>query len=142
MLAIDGGPIVNRRSFILSALIATCVPVTLQAQEHPRIGLIFVGASWCASCHAAASILAPAAEKSGLDILVASLDGKPIEPWSSFVDARGNPMTADVKAMPTLLFVDLAQGKVISRFEGFPGAPQYLGMIRNTLRAAVEAGHG
>jgi hypothetical protein len=132
----------NRRSFIFSALMATCVPVTLQAQEHPRIGLIFVGASWCAACHAAASILAPAAEKSGLGILVASHDGKAIEPWSSFVDARGNPLTAEVKTLPTLLFVDLAQGLIISRLEGFPGAPQYLGSIRNTLRAAVEAGHG
>ena len=132
----------NRRSFMTSALVAAGLPAALQAQEHPRIGLIFVGASWCAVCHAAASILAPAADKSGLDILVASQDGKAIAPWPNFVDARGNPLTAEVKSIPTLLFVDLAEGKIISRFEGFPGAPQYLGMIRNTLRAAVEAGHG
>lgn len=132
----------NRRSFMTSAVVAAGLPAALQAQEHPRIGLIFIGASWCAVCHAAASILAPAAEQSGLEILVASQDGKAIEPWTSFVDARGNPLTAEVKSIPTLLFVDLAEGKVISRFEGFPGAPQYLGMIRNTLRAAVEAGHG
>ena len=137
-----GAIIVNRRSFISSALAVASLPATMQAQEHPRIGLIFIGASWCAVCHAAASILAPAAEQSGLEILVASQDGKAIEPWTSFVDARGNPLTAEVKSIPTLLFVDLAEGKVISRFEGFPGAPQYLGMIRNTLRAAVEAGHG
>ena len=132
----------NRRSFISTALAVASLPAAMQAQEHPRIGLIFVGASWCAVCHAAASILAPAAEQSGLEILVASQDGKAIEPWTSFVDARGNPLTAEVKSIPTLLFVDLAEGKVISRFEGFPGAPQYLAMIRNTLRAAVEAGHG
>jgi thiol-disulfide isomerase/thioredoxin len=121
---------------------APVLPAALLAQDHPRIGLIFVGASWCPVCHAAASILAPAAEQSGLDILVASQDGKAIAPWTSFVDARGNPLTAKVKSIPTLLFVDLAQGTVISQFEGFPGAPQYLGMIRNTLRSAVEAGHG
>ena len=135
----------NRRRFLNSGLCALALgaaPAALGAQEHPRIGLIFVGASWCAVCHAAASILAPTAEKSGLDILVASQDGKAITPWPNFVDARGNPLTAGVKSIPTLLFVDLAQGRVISQFEGFPGAPQYLGMIRNTLRKAVEAGHG
>lgn len=112
------------------------------AGPHPRIALIFVGASWCPVCHAAAAVLAPAAERSDLDILVASHDGKPITPWPEFVDARGHSLTAGVKALPTLLFVDLADAEIIARIEGFEGPGPYLSRVRATLKAAVEAGHG
>lgn len=134
----------TRRTLLLSAtaLPALIIAGTALAEEHPRIGLIFVGASWCPVCHAAAAVLAPAAERSGIDILVASQDGKAIKPWPAFVDARGNPITASIHAIPVLLFVDLAQGKVVGHIEGFQSPGQYLGAVRATLQNAVSTGHG
>ena len=133
------------RRAVLAAFSVTLFPVltpAARAGEHPRIALIFVGASWCPVCHGAAAAPAPAAARSELEILVASQDGKPIPPWTDFVDARGNPLTADVKALPTLLFVDLARGEVISRLEGFQSPSQYLGAVRQTLLEAEVAGYG
>ena len=134
----------TRRTLLLSSI---AIPVFLlagiaSAEDHPRIGLIFVGASWCPVCHAAAAVLAPAAERSGLDILVASQDGKAIKPWPAFVDARGNPITASIHAIPVLLFIDLAEGKVVGHIEGFQSPGQYLGAVRATLQNAVSTGHG
>ncbi len=113
----------------------------IAANPRPPIGLIFVGASWCPVCHQAALVLAPAAERSGLDILVASQDGKAIAPWTSFVDARGNRITASITEIPTLLFVDTARGQIIGTLKGFQSPGQYLGTIRETLRQA-SAAHG
>lgn len=137
-------PNLTRRSFI--ALTLPLLPIVQPGRAfaalHPRIALIFVGASWCPVCHAAAAVLAPASDRSDLDVLVASQDGKPISPWPDFVDARGHPLTADVKALPTLLFVDLASSEIIARIEGFGTPGSYLTRVRATLKAAVEAGHG
>ena len=133
------------RRAVLAAAASLFLPTftsAAKAGEHPRIALIFVGASWCPVCHGAAAALAPAAARSQLEILVASQDGKPIPPWTDFVDARGNPLTADVKALPTLLFVDLARGEIFSRLEGFQSPGQYLGAVRQTLLEAEEAGYG
>jgi thiol-disulfide isomerase/thioredoxin len=137
-------PIVTRRWFALGCFASTLVLQTGPAFSRPipKIALIFVGANWCPVCHAAAAVLAPAAERSSLEILVASHDGKPIAPWPDFVDARGHPLTAEVKALPTLLFVDLVEGTVIAKIEGFGTAGGYLSQVRATLKAAAEAGHG
>lgn len=134
----------TRRTLLLSSigLPSLFLCGTARAEDHPRIGLIFVGASWCPVCHAAAAVLAPAAERSGIDILVASQDGKAIKPWPAFVDARGNPITASIHAIPVLLFVDLAEGKVVGHIEGFQSPGQYLGAVRATLQNAVSTGHG
>lgn len=127
---------------VFSSLLLPGFASAAKAGEHPRIALIFVGASWCPVCHGAAAALAPAAARSELEVLVASQDGKPIPPWTDFVDARGNPLTAEVKALPTLLFVDLTRGEVFSRLEGFQSPGQYLGSVRQTLLEAAEAGYG
>jgi hypothetical protein len=113
----------------------------IAANPRPPIGLIFVGASWCPVCHQAAAVLAPATERSGLDILVASQNGKAIAPWTSFLDARGNRITASITEIPTLLFVDTARGQIIGALKGFQSPGQYLGTIRETLRQA-SAAHG
>ena len=94
------------RRTLLSMSVATLISGDASqafGQDHPRIGLIFVGASWCPVCHVAAAVLAPAAERSDMDILVASQDGKAIKPWVDFVDARGNPLTQRIRAIPTAL---------------------------------------
>ena len=136
---------VTRRKFLITTMVAApaiLLPGMATANPHPEIGLIFVGASWCPVCHAAAAVLAPAAERSGLDILVASQDGKPIAPWPAFVDARGNRITASITAIPVLLFVDLAQGKVLGQIAGFQSPGQYLGAVRATLASAVRDTRG
>lgn len=134
----------SRRTLLgaLSSVLFPAFASDAKAGEHPKIALIFVGASWCPVCHGAAAALAPAAARSELEVLVASQDGKPIPPWTDFVDARGNPLTAEVKALPTLLFVDLTRGEVFSRLEGFQSLGQYLGSVRQTLLEAAEAGYG
>lgn len=136
--------LLTRRTLLLTTITlpALLLAGKVSAGSHPRIGLIFVGASWCPVCHAAAAVLAPAAERSGIDILVASQDGKPIQPWPASVDARGNPITAGIPAIPVLLFVDLGSGQLIGRIEGFQSPGQYLGAVRATLQSAVSTGHG
>lgn len=136
----------DRRLFLTGSLLATLTlpghSALAATPDHPRIALIFVGASWCPVCHAAAAVLAPMAVRSGIDVLVASQDGKPIAPWPACVDARGHRLAASVTAIPTLLFVDLVAGRAIAELPGFSDPRQYIGSIRRILRAATETGHG
>lgn len=125
----------RRHLLLLSAAVAT-LPRTAAAGSRPPIGLIFVGASWCPVCHQAAAALAPAAARSGLDILVASQDGKAIAPWEHFVDGRANWITAGITEIPTLLFIDTARGEIVGALKGFQSPGQYLGTVRETLRQA------
>ena len=63
-------------------------------------------------------------------------------PFSAMARARGNPITARIHAIPVLLFIDLAEGKVVGHIEGFQSPGQYLGAVRATLQNAASTGHG
>lgn len=135
----------QRRRFLIGAAAAplalTALPAVAQDGPARPIGLILVGASWCPFCKAAAQTLNASAGPAGLSVLIASQDGKPIEPYADFVDARGHPIARDILAIPTLVFVHIPSQEIIAQIEGFRNPRAYLARIRGTLVAAEAAGY-
>jgi thiol-disulfide isomerase/thioredoxin len=122
----------KRREFILTAS-TLALPLSAQA-EGLDLGVVFMGASWCPHCHAAAPILAALAHNSGVGVLVGSFDGRPIEPFSEFVDASSHPLGKNVRAFPTTVVIQPRRDVVVGGFEGFGGARRYAERLIALLR--------
>lgn len=117
------------------------VPAFSQSLRERPLGLILVGVSWCDFCKGAASALQAAAGPVDLPLLVASQDGRPIEPIATCVDARGHPLAGDVGQVPVLLFVHIPTQQVIARIDGYRNPRSYLKRVRSVLVAAGTAGY-
>lgn len=134
----------KRREFVagLAATpLLTAGQVGAESLRDRPIGLILVGVSWCQFCKGAASALQAAAGPADLPLLVASQDGRPIDPIADCVDARGHPLAREIPQVPTLLFVHIPSQEVIARIEGYRNPRAYLTRVRSTLIAAAEAGY-
>lgn len=122
----------KRRDFIASAALSL-MPLRTKAQGLD-LGVVFMGASWCPHCHAAAPILAGLARNSGVGVLVGSFDGRPIEPFPDFVDASTHPLGKEVRAFPTTVIVQPRRDVIVGGFEGFGGARRYAERVITLLR--------
>ncbi|WP_226554737.1 conjugal transfer protein TraF [Celeribacter naphthalenivorans] len=133
----------NRRHFITGLALAAMNGQGIAAEDYqkPTVGLIFIGASWCLYCKAAANALNAAAAPVELPILVASQDGKPIPPFPDFVLAEGHPLASDVVKIPTLLFVHVPSQTIFGKIEGFRNPRRYLTRVKQTLLSGKEAGY-
>ena len=116
-------------------------PAMAEISRNRPVGLILVGVSWCEFCKGAASALLASTAPAELPLLVASQDGRPIEPIETCVDARGHPLAGDVGQVPVLLFVHIPTQQVIARIDGYRNPRAYLGRVRSVLLAAEAAGY-
>jgi len=94
---------VNRRrilELIACAGLPSLVPQAVLAATKPNVGLIFVGASWCQYCAAISPLLHDLQQQTGMDILVASLDRRPIAPFAAFEDATAHPAASGITSIP------------------------------------------
>lgn len=134
----------KRRDLILAAAalpLAGTLPAAAQPMRERPIGLILVGASWCPFCKAASNTLFASAEPASIPVLIASQDGKPIPPYTDFVEAAGHPIAKDIIQLPTLVFVYLPTQEMIHQITGFRNPRSYLGQIQSVLLQAQEAGY-
>ncbi|MFC3058403.1 thioredoxin [Paenirhodobacter populi] len=134
----------ERRQFLAGLALAPVLTGRATADEALRdrpLGLILVGVSWCQFCKGAAAALQAATGPVELPLLVASQDGRPIEPIPDCVDARGHPLAKDIPQVPILLFVHIPSQQVIARIEGFRNPRAYLSRVKSTLIAIQDAGY-
>lgn len=108
------------------------------AEPLQSLGIIMVGASWCPFCKGAAVQLYRAASEWGWPVLIASLDNRPIPPFTEFIPSQGHPLTRDVLRLPTTLIVAPDQDQIIAAFEGYSGPMPFLSRIATALSGAEE----
>jgi thiol-disulfide isomerase/thioredoxin len=111
-------------------------PKELFAAEN-KIAFIFVGASWCPVCHQAAPMLALFSRRTGVPVLVASQDGRPIAPFERFVPSAEHPIAMSVKLLPTTLVYSNKTENLIASIEGYRNSRSYF----NQLKAAFDQGN-
>lgn len=128
----------NRRAFLFASLAAPVAPRFATAQGTPGVGIIFIGASWCAFCKSAAPVLAAMTQPAGIPVLVASHDARPIPPFSEVVDARTHPVASQIVELPTTLIYSQTAGTVTGQVSGYRNAAHYA----QSVRAAVLATQG
>lgn len=131
----------NRREFLAAGAGGLLLPRAALARGQLAVGFIFVGASWCPWCKAAAPIVYDLAAEERLPTLVVSKDARPIPPFSDFVEAAGHPVADAIEAIPALLVYAPATDSIIARIDGFKDGRLYRGRIIATLRDAVRLGY-
>lgn len=123
----------NRRFVLASLLSWSALPASAAVED---IGLVFVGASWCPVCKQAAPVLALFAEQSGLPILVASQDNRPIAPFLHAIPAADHPIARAVRQVPTLLIYDRRKDAIVDQIVGYRTARLYLAQILKSVQVA------
>lgn len=131
----------NRREVLAAGAGAVLLPKVAQARGQLAVGFIFIGASWCPWCKAAAPIVYDLAAEERLPTLVVSKDARPIPPFSEFVEAAGHPVADAIEAIPALLVYAPATDSIIARIDGFQDGGRYRARIIATLREAVRLGY-
>ncbi|QEP30424.1 conjugal transfer protein TraF [Pukyongiella litopenaei] len=128
----------KRRAFIAAAaaMAGTGQAVAAPAGSEPGVGVIFVGASWCAFCKSAAPVLAAVTQPAGIAVLVASKDGRPIPPFADVVDAGSHPLAQQITELPTTLIYSQARGGVTGTIRGYRNARHYAQLVAAGLRGA------
>lgn len=116
----------NRRRFVLGGLTIGASPALASPD---RIGLIFVAASWCPVCKQAAPVLALFSEQSGIPVLVASQDNRPIPPFADAVPARDHPVAKSILHVPTILVFDGGRDEITSQIIGYRNPRSYLARL-------------
>ena len=144
----------TRRDLLLSALASAgpllCMGQAARAQSGSStdndtvttdgVGVIFIGASWCAICKPAAAMLAAMAAQSSIPVLVASQDARPIPPFPEFVDARDHALASQVAHVPHTLVFAAAQGGIVAEISGYRSASHYAALLRRGVSKALQAG--
>lgn len=135
----------KRRAFIGAAAgLIGGVPSPLLAEFYaPKrrdIGFIFIGASWCPYCHKAAPYLHRLAANDGIPVLVVSIDGRPIPPFTEFVHDPDHPLVGDSPRLPTTMLWDAQTDAVIGKFDGFKKASRYVSNLKRLVTLSVNQG--
>ena len=149
----------NRRAFLISTL-SSAAPAMLAGQPtwaqtpapsigaqsggtppDPGVGIIFIGASWCPACKNAAPVLAAMSASTGIPVLVASHDARPIAPFPEFVDARRHAVARQITQFPHTLIFSAATDRIEAEIFGYKNAGHYAGRLRRAiLRASGGTG--
>ena len=127
---------VSRRKFALMTLAATgaargvLVGDVAQAQTDLGVGIIFVGASWCPACKNAAPVLAAIASSTGIPVIVASHDARPIAPFTEFVDARSHSVARQITRFPHTSIYSSVADHIVAEIIGYKNAGHYANQLR------------
>ena len=134
--------IINRRRLlsILGGSAILCPGQLLAAGSDLGVGFIFVGAGWCNTCKQAAPILAAFSASRGVPVLVATEDGRPIEPFPPVVAAAGHPLAGAIRTYPTTLVYAAAMEGLVGGFEGYGSATRYASNLSSLLHQAGSVG--
>ena len=131
----------RRRGFLTGSLSMLATPAISRASEDhgvgPGVGVIFIGASWCAYCKSAAPVLAAVTRPAGIPVLVASHDARPIPPFTEVHDARVHTVAASITTFPTTLIYARPEDTITAEITGYRSARHYALSLRQALLVAA-----
>lgn len=134
----------RRRGFLTGSLSMLATPAISRTTQDtgvgPGVGVIFIGASWCAYCKSAAPVLAAVTQPAGIPVLVASHDARPIPPFMDVQDARAHPVAAAITTFPTTLIYARQKDTITAEITGYRSARHYALSLREALLGAAGWG--
>lgn len=87
-------------------------------------------------------MLAAFAERPGIEVLVASTDGRPLIPFDGFIDSQNHPLAAQITSLPTTLIYSSGVDGVVYGFEGYRNPRWYLAQLNRGVSEALSVAHG
>ena len=130
----------NRRDFFVGAG-ALVLSTEAQAVPQVRLGIILVGLSWCPYCKNAAALLYHSTPPLGISVLIASKDNRLIAPYTEFVSASQHPIADQITRVPTTLFYQPDEERLVDMIEGFKDPRGYLRRVTRVVQTVIEAGY-
>ena len=94
---------VTRRTLVFGWPAAFLWPARPASAASTRLGLIFVGQSTCPFCQSLAPALKQMSDLGVADVLLASMDRRPLPPFHTFEDGLAHPLTKDFRTVPQVL---------------------------------------
>ena len=132
--------LINRRDLIIGVG-AFALSTEVQAAPQVRLGIILVGLSWCPYCKNAAALLYHSTPLLGVPVLIASKDNRPITPYTEFVSASQHPIADQIMRVPTTLFYQPDEERLVDMIEGFRDPRRYLLRVKRVVQTAIKAGY-
>ena len=127
----------NRRSVIMGLPAALFAASQARATSPARLGLIFVAQGTCPYCAAIAPVLAQLQRETGIDVLVASLDRRPVSPFGGFEDGTRHPLTAHYRSVPHVLVFNGRQNRITHEVSGLRTMRDFVGRLSTALRQSA-----
>lgn len=128
----------NRRQFVTSLPAGVVLSATAAQASPSGLGIIFVAQSTCPYCAAVAPVLAQLRDQAGVDVLLASMDGATVPPFSSFEDGHAHPLTAHYKTVPQVLVYSERRGAITHEIGGVRTTRHFINQLSSALRQASE----
>ena len=134
---------VNRRrvlELLAGAGAVSSLPAAVSAATGPNVGLIFVGASWCHYCASVSPLLHDLQGQTGMEILVASLDRRPIAPFPDFEDATAHEAAAGITTIPHIFVYNKSLDAVTHQIVGVRTARSFVNRLSQAMRQSSAMG--
>ena len=93
----------SRRALVLGLPAALLGPARQAMASQGRLGLIFVGQSTCPYCQSLAPVLMQLSNAGVADVMLASMDRRPLPPFFAFEDGLTHPLTREFRTVPQVL---------------------------------------
>ncbi|MEL7464773.1 MAG: conjugal transfer protein TraF [Pseudomonadota bacterium] len=107
----------------------------LPSHARSPLGVTLFGAGWCHFCHSAAQLLVSLQNAGQVELLVISIDHRPIGVVTDPVPDDGHAAALGVHGVPVTVVFDPATGEPSHFIRGFRGYGPFL----KELRAAAAA---
>ena len=126
----------NRRLFCLGVPGSLMFLSTSALASPARLGLIFVAQSSCPYCQALSPILKRLEDEAGIEVLVASMDQRPLAPFVGFEDGTQHPLTSHFRDVPHVMVFSANVGEVTHVVSGLRNMRHFALRLSRALREA------
>lgn len=129
----------NRRDVIRALPMSlVLLPKTVSAMPHSSlIGLIFVAQSTCPYCRSISPSLFELKLRTGMDVLVASMDGRSLDPFPDFKDGRQHALTQRYRSVPVVLVYNERLGGVTHELLGLSTPRRFVTRLALAMRQSA-----
>lgn len=134
---ISKGLNLTRRSLVLGLPAALIFPPRRAMASDQRLGLIFVGQSTCPYCQSLAPILGSMSDAGVADVMLASMDRRPLPPFFAYQDGLTHPLTRDFRTVPQVLVYNPRHDDVTHIISGVRNMRRFVLRLSHAMRQSA-----
>ena len=127
----------SRRALVLGLPAALLVPARQAMASQGKLGLIFVGQSTCPYCRSLSPILMQLSDTGVADVMLASMDRRPIPPFFAFEDGLTHPLTRKFRTVPQVLVYNPRLDQVTHVVGGVRNMRRFVLRLSQALRQSA-----
>ncbi|WP_342075147.1 conjugal transfer protein TraF [Yoonia sp. SS1-5] len=127
----------SRRSMMLGLPASLLLPARRAKAAGNQLGLIFVAQSTCPYCQSIAPVLKQLSDAGVADVMLASMDRRPVPPFVRFQDGHAHPLTAHFRSVPQVLVYNANLDQVTHVVGGVRNPRRYILRLSHALQQSA-----